>query len=84
MEQFTNSCSGSSHKPHYKIPFIITICLESGFEKFIICITDYVFQKILLLYLYKLHFQFFLLCKLQILVNSLQTKIDSLRFEVFD
>ena len=49
---------------------------------FVIGIANYVFQKVLLLNLYKAYLQFVLFGKLQILVDTLQTQIDGLRFEV--
>ena len=64
VEQFTNTCSSGSHEPHNEIPLLITISFKLGFEKFVIGIADYIFQKVLLLYLYELHFQFILLSEL--------------------
>ena len=82
MKQFTDTRPCSSHKPHDKIPFIITVRFKLRFEKFVIGITDYIFQKVLLLYLYELHFQFLLFCKFQILVDTLQPKIYCLWLKV--
>ena len=48
----------------------------------LIGIADYVFQKVLLLNLDKLYFQFVLLCKLQILVDALQSQVYRLWSEV--
>ena len=82
LQQFANSRTSSSHKPYYEVPFCVTILLQFPFQELVVSITDDVFQKILLLHLDKSHFQFVLLAELQELVDTLQTKIDSLRFEM--
>ena len=82
VEQFTNTCSGGGHEPHDEIPLLITISFKPGFEKFVIGIANYIFQKVLLLHLYELHFQFILLSELQELIDTLQSQVYCLRFEV--
>ena len=62
--------------------WVLTICFELGFEKFVIGIAYYIFQKVLLLYLYELHFQFLLFCKFQILIDTLQPKVHRLWLKV--
>ena len=82
MEQFADTCSRSSHTPHDEIPLIVTISLEPSFEKFIIGIADYVFQKVLLLYFHELYLQFLLFRKFKKLVDTLQPKVHRLWLEV--
>ena len=54
----THTRTGSRHEPYDKIPLIITVSFSGAFEKFIIRITDYIFQEILLLYLDELYLKF--------------------------
>ena len=55
MEQFAYTSTSSSHKPHDKIPGVVSVALQLSFEEFIVCITNHILQKVLLLNLHKLH-----------------------------
>ena len=71
VEQFADTRTGSRHEPYDKIPLIITVSFQARFEKFIIRITDYIFQEILLLYLDELYLKFLLFRKFKVLVDTL-------------
>ena len=56
----------------------MSVFLQLLFEKLIVGIADYVFEKVLLLNLHEVHFEFLLLDELQILVDGLKSEIDGL------
>ena len=60
----------------------MAIFFEFGFEELVVGIADYVFEEVLLLNLNETHFEFLLLDKLQIFVDSLKSEIHSLRLVV--
>lgn len=53
----------------------MAIFFELGFEELVVGIADYVFEKVLLLNLDETHFEFLLLDKLQIFVDSLKSEV---------
>ena len=55
MEQFAYTSTGSSHEPHYKIPGVVSVTLQLSLEELIVCITNHILQKVLLLNFHKLH-----------------------------
>ncbi len=82
MEQFTNTRTGSRHKPYDKIPLIITVRFQARFEKLVVGIADYILQKVFLLYLDEFYLKFLLFCKFKVLVDTLQSKIYCLWLKV--
>lgn len=78
LEKFANASSRGSQKPYHEIPGGVPLLLELRLEKPIIGIADHVFEEVLLLYFNETHFEFLLLDQLQILIDSLESEIDSL------
>jgi hypothetical protein len=84
VKQFADTSTGSRHEPYDKIPLIITVSFQALFKKLVVCIADYILQKVFLLYFDELYLQFLLFRKFKILVDTLQSKIYCLWFEVLN
>ena len=59
LDELADTCSGCSQIPYDEIPLHITVLLELILEEIIICVADYIFEKVLLLDFHRLQMQLF-------------------------
>ena len=83
LNDFTDPGSGSGHETDNKVIEVFLISQKTVFQVLVVCLADYVFKVVPLLYFYHGELLRFGPCKLQIRIQCPNTQVDCLRLIVF-